>query len=496
MTKRSTDVTLKFDKDEISLIVREVPAYYDVNQLQEIELLTARVFSSLASQESVEWWRQAVECIGSTLFHLLLHKKQLRGAFNAGYKRLSEGTVCPIGLEFGNNHLAEINALTFLPWEFLYAPRGTLEADKGVFLGTDSRFTIYRKISSQVRESKSYLYRGIRMLLIVADAKETPEISIKPLLKLLDDPQGLNARRLYDLEEVENAEPRLSGGMEYHLLLNPDKQDLQTAVGSGHGWDIIHFVGHGGFSRTPGEDSGGGRIALVEDGETTLCSADYFAECLSKPKVGVQQRQNNITDLVVLQTCEGGTGDTDLWSGFRGVASRVAAEGFPAVVAMQHRVQSDTANMFAVTLYKALKNGLPVDEAVQAGRLGLATNGETEYCSRDFASPVLFSSGREIVFFPDAVEFDRLEKRDEPGRHDRTAAVSRQDTSSLTEEPRPGKTEPFQEELQPKDSGRESRHASMPNRASIRDRQTPSPQEGRLGFQSDARYPENDEDRD
>lgn len=400
MSESYPELTLRIADDEVGLVVEHGYTFtLELDKLQELELLAARVFNTLASRETIEWWRQAVECLGSMLFNLLLSKGDIGKNFAHGVKQAGD-SVCRVGFEFGDNANEKAHALTFLPWEFLYAPGHLTEgADVGVFLGVDSRFALYRKITKETRNPKSYVYRAVRLLIVLSDPSEQGEISLDTLLEALDRPE---VRRVHDLAEL--AGPVRSSGLDFHVVDNPDRTRLQQVIAGGE-WDIIHFIGHAGFIHRPEDDGGGGKVVLVENGKKSVCDAEEFATWLARPSDGFQQRKNKTTDLVILQTCEGAAGDHDMWSGFRGVAPRVAAEGFPAVVAMQYGVRNDIANVFAAQLYRALFNHMPLDLAVQSGRLRLATGDDRgEYASRDFASPVLFSSGKQIVFFPEVEE--------------------------------------------------------------------------------------------
>lgn len=422
MNGRYSDITLRVLDDDFELQVGTNPSLMSIDKVDDLELATAMVFGSLASQESIHWWRDAVETIGEALYSLLFGKKWMRGFMIGVENAVEEGAICRIGLHFGDSANEIAQKCAFLPWEFLYSRKGISgDADTGVFFGVDSNLALYRRIVDKARKARDdYLYHGKRILVIRADVSDRVDVTI-----LIDKLKELGAvQRSFD--EMAATDHPDGPDAEFCVLDNPDLELLRKAVGAEIEWNIIHFIGHAGFDHRPGSQAGGGKVAMVKSSsevgtkdppyEQVKVSATDFAAALSKPLVDGQERANTSTDLVVLHSCLGAAGDHDFWSGFRGVASSVAREGFPAVVAMQYRIDEDTANEFACAFYEALFRGNPVDLAVQSGRLVLANpNAEDSFANRDFASPVLFSTGQEIVFFPK----DLVELEEEP--EDRTA---------------------------------------------------------------------------
>lgn len=422
MKGRYSDITLRVLDDDFELQVGANPALMSIDNVDDLELATAMVFGSLASQESIHWWRDAVETIGEALYSLLFGKKWMRGFMIGVENAVEEGAICRIGLHFGDSTNEIAQKCAFLPWEFLYSRKGISgDSETGVFFGVNSNLALYRRIVDKTRKAREdYLYHGKRILVIRADVSDRVDVTT-----LIDKLKELGAvQRSFD-EMAANDHPD-GPDAEFCLLDNPDLELLRQAIGAEIEWNIIHFIGHAGFDHRPGSQAGGGKVAMVKSNsavgtkdppyEQTKVSAADFAAALSKPLVDGQERANTSTDLVVLHSCLGAAGDHDFWSGFRGVASSVAREGFPAVVAMQYRIDEETANEFACAFYDALFRGNPVDVAVQSGRLVLANpDAEDSFANRDFASPVLFSTGQEIVFFPK----DLVEPEEEP--EDRTA---------------------------------------------------------------------------
>lgn len=423
MTARKYEhVTLQVCEDQLGLLLPRsgggtpLSWTFPVGVIRQAELLTAKVFSTLASQESVAWWQQAVQLIGDTLYRLLPGaEKNFIKNLGDHMKEFDEGTVCRVALDFREDNTADVaKALGMLPWEFMYLPKelNPRQEKVGAYLGTDHRFTLYRKISGEGLEAKQRASKEVvRLLLVVADPAKEPRVNVSGLLDALDE--AGHATQVQDLEALIYEEKLDGPRLEYFVAFNPDGAELQRLVAAGPRWDIIHFAGHSGFERRPEEEGGGGKVGLVRTEEVNgeirqvldPVDAATFADYLRTPtRPDGESIENTFTDLVVLQTCEGAAGDETLWSGFRGIAHQLAKRGFPAVAALQYEVRNSTANEFAATFYRRVLAGDPIDVAVQTARRMLKKEAdEAEYVTRDFASPVLFAHDPDVVFFPKAV---------------------------------------------------------------------------------------------
>jgi hypothetical protein len=96
-----------------------------------------------------------------------------------------------------------------------------------------------------------------------------------------------------------------------------------------------------------------------------------------------------------LHMCEGGA--IDKHDSSAGVALRLAEEGVPAVVAMQHPIEINTSTIFSQAFYANLEAGWTLDEAVQLSRAKIA---EQYADDRAFGTPVLYMSTRSNSILP------------------------------------------------------------------------------------------------
>ena len=254
--------------------------------------------------------------------------------------------------------------LAAIPWEYLHTT-----GPGGYFLAADPRIVLSRWApTARPAESMPALTR-ISILPVVSDPSPDK-------LGPVDADQVLET-----LTELGN-DPRFDVRP---VALNRDVDQLRSAVATTEP-DVVHFVGHGRFSR----EAGGG-LAMVRAGgigwewvEAGRVAA-AFAPTGHRPRV------------VVLHTCEGGIADTTYR--FAGLAPELIKLGVQCVIAMQYPIRNDTAQLFSTTLYAQLATGRPLDEAVQGCREVLSTKPRLlglPVLYQNRADPLLIQRGEEV----------------------------------------------------------------------------------------------------
>ena len=160
------------------------------------------------------------------------------------------------------------------------------------------------------------------------------------------------------------------------------------------GYDVFHFIGHGGFDPVRGE----GVIAFAdEQGRRQIVRASALVDLLS---VGDKMPQ-----LVVLNSCKTGAGgDVNVFSS----TAATLVRRVPAVVAMQFAITDDAAKDFSAEFYRALVHNRGVDEAVRVARNALSgRNTDT----LEWVTPVLYLRS------PDTHLFDFTQPGHQAPRH-------------------------------------------------------------------------------
>ena len=242
--------------------------------------------------------------------------------------------------------------LAMLPWEYARTPPGDPDFDpKGEFLSEVAELLLSRRI--ELRRPRE-LGRGqwpLRVLLVCSSPARAGEQQLAPVsaVRIIEQLETLEAEGRIELEKLvedddpgrplADFEPRVTGQAFKSLV-----QAFQPA--------IVHFIGHGQFDGT-------GRLAFSDvDG-----TVDWVDEWALRKYINASKDLK----LVFLQACESALPDP--YVSFSGVARTLAASGVPAVVGMQYKVTSATANAFACDFYDALlRRNLAPALAVQTAR--------------------------------------------------------------------------------------------------------------------------------
>ncbi|MBN1955921.1 MAG: CHAT domain-containing protein [Anaerolineae bacterium] len=154
--------------------------------------------------------------------------------------------------------------------------------------------------------------------------------------------------------------------------------NLIRALSAGEGYDILHFVGHGAFSRRDQqavlflEDEAGGTVPVQE-----AVMAGILASLQASPR------------LVFLAACASaavGAGEEP----FVGLAPRLVQVGIPAVVAMRKKIPIARAGELAGNFYTSLLEHGLVDRALNRARLMLYQSS-----GADWSTPVLYMRLKE-----------------------------------------------------------------------------------------------------
>lgn len=326
-------------------------------------LLQAAQDKSLADSNGVKQ-------LGETLFQVLFDPV-LRQDFVTFYNQVvhQEKQLLRLELDIDEQTWPRLAAL---PWEFMRLPT---EANLGtIWLGTAPKLIFARRRAQWLPPQPIHLRPNekLRLAVVVAAPEDLGAVEYQ---KVVADLERLAAKQADRLELLPVVNPATPEAIEEILTRQPH---------------LFHFIGHGRLNEESGQPVG--QIALVDDlfNKAMWVEADYFSDLFNQYRPGV----------VLLQTCEGGKLSAS--QAFVGLASRVVQQNIPVVVAMQYELSNVTAIRFALRFYKLLAEDMPVDQAVQNGRRGIAL-GPQQYKTRDFATPVIF------MRVPDGHLFQRAE---------------------------------------------------------------------------------------
>lgn len=250
--------------------------------------------------------------------------------------------------------------LLSVPWELLYNPFARN------FVALDER---------------TPLVRGMQAL------RPTEPLPVKPPLQILA--MGVTHPDLGDVDIdrerrfLEKVIAGLPGFAELTWVTGTRWRDLELLLNA-RKYHVFHFIGHGRFAEADRQ----GSIALVDNNAPQWLDAEKVGQLLAPVSPPLK--------LVVLNACEGATGDAS--DAFSSVAAALIGKGIPAVLAMQHTIADNDAIAFAADFYQRLTHFEPIDQATALTRLALNIDAPDTLA---WATPVLFMQTRDGALFQD-----------------------------------------------------------------------------------------------
>jgi serine/threonine protein kinase len=222
----------------------------------------------------------------------------------------------------------------------------------------------------------------LRMLIVIANPKLYSEAAdpydLQTMLESALSDLLRQKKLLIDYIGLPNG-PRATPRTLHHIL-TPQVE---------YPYDIVHFIGHGNKPDPDDSDPEGSLVMIDQENERSqsIYSSDVAAILADS---GVR--------FVVLQACEGAHDGTQ--GVLQGVAQRIVAQGVPAVLAMQCRIDKDVASYFCQELFDFWLNGgiSPIELALTKSRQAL----HREFKDRPAAwlTPVLFIRGSSARILP------------------------------------------------------------------------------------------------
>ena len=338
-----------------------------------------------------------------------LYKMVFRGTiadtFNATYERfekdINAGQPCALRIVITFHPAAE--ALADLPWEFLYYVK---KDGGGTFLsGERHELVLIRMVEDQKELKNEPVHQKLRVLAAVCTPRALASGISQASIKRIDaatDRESLAAASAESANTTVISYMKmlhLEQRIELTILPDPTFSILEEAVGKGP--DIIHFVGHGApgtlYMRRSDDQVERDRTRYYvarSAGEHPEEVAEHEQVDVSKVETLFRERKPL---LVFLQACYG----AELGRGVGlSTALEIVKAGVPAVVAMQHDIDAESADKFASAFYQKLMSGATIANAVSDGRWALAVREGKAWSHRDFGTPVIYMHGDTVVVAP------------------------------------------------------------------------------------------------
>lgn len=244
---------------------------------------------------------------------------------------------------------ADVPELHAIPWELLRDTGGTTPQDMAATTATP----FSRYLAGKWQPGSPILKRPIKILVAIANPDNLADFELAAI----------------DIEAEQALVAEATEGMAVELIHVPQPCTLAAIENAlKDGCHILHFVGHGSFSRRRNE----AQLYLADDGnQVALVSETDFSEMLSRQLADVDAQRDDKLRLVFLASCQTATRSNA--DAFRGFAPALVNAGVPAVMAMQDLVPVSTAREFSHTFYRQLLQHDQVDLASNEARSALLT---------------------------------------------------------------------------------------------------------------------------
>ncbi len=247
------------------------------------------------------------------------------------------------------NHLAAAG----LPWELMCDPNSYQ------YLCLQPRLSLVRYLEHPHKLQRPPMPAPLKILAIISNPKGDDRLTV----------------RRFDTETVKAnlCDALRKSSFELHVLEKPTLDALFGHLVQ-HDYDVLHFVGHGGFI-----DGKGGLLFENEAGFYDLVDDQRFARAL----VPAQRMR-----LVHLVSCNTGVSCAgERFSPFQGMSHALVGGKMTTVVAMQFLFRVKEAGLYCETFYDRIADGEPLDKAVDTARLRLSLKDNK---SITWATPVVF----------------------------------------------------------------------------------------------------------
>jgi hypothetical protein len=357
--------TIKFLVEQLQLLANMV---YTANKQPAIQMPLLHYGVDTTTSNEL------IRILGEHLYYVLF-KGEILEKLDIGL----HGNFLRVELEFEDDDEA-----ASWPWEYLYRPKDqTLESD--AFLVQIAQLVLNRRLYLKNAPPISLgVTKPVKLLLVVSRPTNEGEVVYDMILEkikeLHEKRHVIDSRVLIDYLDRDDPEPPNPDS----LKATADK--FKKLVDDFHP-NIIHFIGHGQRSGKHGQ------IAFLDDnGRSQWIDDDEFADIATQHKDELK--------LVFLQACD------SAHNSISGMTQRLAYKNIPAVIAMQYKIGSNIANIFARGFYDALAEGKAVDMAVKAGRHAIKAQKDEEL-PHAFGLPVLYLSSYDSFISNESVYTSR-----------------------------------------------------------------------------------------
>jgi len=218
-----------------------------------------------------------------------------------------------------------------LPWEYLFDP------ERAAYLALSEETSLVRRIKAADATRPQAPIRAVRVLAMAAAPTQVPALDTRA------DLSGL---------ETELAKSIEIGDTELRTMTGGSLSDLRQALDTFEP-HIFYFVGHGSWD------------ANLDDGIIMMEEADGRPHSVTGRDLGVLLNRPGLR-LAIFNSCEAARSSQH--DRFAGVATSLVAQGVPAAVGMQFRIEDRVAASFGSTFLSHTITERSIDRGLTAAR--------------------------------------------------------------------------------------------------------------------------------
>lgn len=305
--------------------------------------------------QSLNAERPEVRKFGEDLF-LALFPDQAKGRYNENLGIISKSKSDRLRIQLR----IESPEISMLPWEYLYDP------DRRMHLALNKKLSIARYPMIPIKTDPLEIEPPIKILVFIASPAGHDALNVADEIARIND--ELKKSKWRDQVKLE-------------IIRKTTVEIFRKKVRACH---VIHYIGHGEFSKKQKEEIG----ALIFENDSG------GSEKIGAERLALMLCNTNVR-LVILNACE--TAKTSTYDAFLGVAPALINAGIPAAIAMQFPMPDPSAIIFSEEFYRSLAKNYHVDAALAEARIAMAERIGLDRI--DWGIPVLFMRSPDGLLF-------------------------------------------------------------------------------------------------
>ena len=340
-----------------------------------VSISRSEVERALADWPECRANREALSALGERLGSCLLPEGTPRSWFLSALSRIEPEERIRLRLVIGDPGLA------CWPWELACLPRWGRQTDDSGFLALDPRISLVRLIpnAQDTQCVQQYGADWLSVLAATASPADRPPVN-----------QALQQKAILLAFSQGRQQMPDAASMKPTFLKDASAEKIRQALRKET--QVFQFAGHGALAEPDAafRTTDVAAYMVLANDRNPARAVFWSASEMARAFTGCGVR------LIVLGAPGLAPADGKAWAS---LAPSLVSLGLPAVLALQHDLEDESAIAFFASLYGALAAGLTLDEAVAHGRQQLMQMRGVP--DADWAAPALWTRPGSGAIFPE-----------------------------------------------------------------------------------------------